>query len=186
MNRLLDRVRSAQTALARVTLTPLLVRAGIPVTFLTAFVLAYPVEVVAARVFGVLAVVAFVPALAPRRGWPTLAALLAVAGWLLSTIGYDQPVVLWQLLGLAGSLYLAHSLCALAAALPLDAVVDPEAVAWWALRALGVVLASAVLSVLLLLGLAGARGGSYLFAVVGGLATAVGAATLLVWLARRR
>ena len=42
-----------------------------------------------------------------------------------------ERIELWRLLGLAAPLYLAHSLAALAAVLPYDAVVAPEVLARW-------------------------------------------------------
>jgi hypothetical protein len=111
--------------------------------------------------------------------------LVAVAGWLLSTYGYGERAAVWRLLALAAALYLLHSLCALACALPYDAEVGVEVVAAWLMRALGVVLGSAVLSIVLL-GLAGWNvplpAGVALFV---GLAVAVSAAVLLGRLLRR-
>jgi hypothetical protein len=182
---IVDRVRSIQTAAARVTLAPVLVRASIFGSMLVAFVVAYPGQILAGRGLGLLLIVAVLPAVAPRRGWPTFATLVAVGGWVLSTSWYGEPIVLWRLLALATFLYLTHSLCALAALLPYDAVVAPELLARWVARALAVVLAAAVLAVLLM-ALAGRGGdGTFLAAALGGLAVAVALAALLAWLLRR-
>lgn len=177
MTAILDRLRAVRDAVFRVAVIPILLRACVFVTVLVALVLAYSDEVLASRAVVLLVLAALLPAIGPRRIWPTLTALLAVGGWLVSTIGYGEPVVLWRLLGLAGALYLAHSFCALAAALPYDALVSPEVVVRWVLRALGPVLAAAVLSVPLL-SLTERRGGSD-WAVLAGLAAAVGTAVLL-------
>lgn len=183
---MVERVRSIHRTVTRVTLGPLLVRCGVFLSALLALVLAYPVEVLTGRAAGPLLLVAVLPALAPRRAWPTLAMLVAVAGWVLATSGYGEPIALWRLIGLAGCLYLTHSLAALAALLPSDVVVTGELIARWVLRALGVVLAAAVAAVLLL-AVAGRVGDRALLgAALGGLAVAVLAAALLVWLARRR
>lgn len=183
---LLDRVRSVQTMANRAAATPLLVRCAVFLSTLVALVVAYPATVVASRALLALLLVALLPAVAPRRVGATVAVLVAVAGWLLSTSWYDEPIALWRLLALAGTLYLTHSLAALAALLPYDAQVAPDVVARWALRALVVVLASAVLAVLLL-AVAGRSGDrTLLLAALGGLATAVTAAALLNWLLRRR
>jgi hypothetical protein len=103
----------------------------------------------------------------------------------LSTSGYGEPIALWRLLGLAAFLYLTHSLCALAAMLPYDAVVGPEVLARWVSRAVAVVLVSAVFGIVLL-AVPGTGGrGDLLVAVLAGLAAAVGASALLAWLLRR-
>ncbi|TDC33471.1 hypothetical protein E1211_19070 [Micromonospora sp. 15K316] len=180
------RVRAVTSAATRISLPPLLVRAGVFLTVLGGLVLAYPVQVLSARTLGLLAVAALLPAVGPRRVWPTFAALVAVGGWLLAADGYDRPVELWRLLGLAALLYLAHTLCALAALLPYDAVVDPDVITGWLLRAGAVVLAASVLGVLVMV--AGGLGGTsgHQLVTVGGLLVAVGVAALLGWLLRRR
>jgi hypothetical protein len=181
-----DRVRSLQSAAGRITLAPMLVRGGVFASALLAFLVAYPARLLLGRPLGLLVIVALLPAVAPRRLWPTCTALVAVAGWLLSTSWYGEPVALWRLLALATFLYLTHDLCALAAFLPYDAAVAPEALLRWLSRALAVVLAAAVLSVLLIAA-AGPEGrGTSLVAALAGLAVAVGVAALLAWLLRRR
>jgi hypothetical protein len=180
------RLQSIQTAIVRTTLAPMLVRFGIFASTLIAFVLAFPPRLMIGQLFGLLVVVAVLPAVLPRRIWPTVAVLVAVAGWLLRTSWYGEPIALWRLLALATFLYLNHSLCALAAFLPYDAVIAPEALARWLFRALMVVLVAAVLAVLLLA--IADRGGdrTFLAAALGGLAVAVAACALLAWLLRRR
>ncbi|MEV7984006.1 hypothetical protein [Micromonospora sp. NPDC085948] len=180
------RVRAAQNAVARISVTPLLVRAGIFVIVFAGFVLAFPSEVLSGRPLLFLAVTALLPALGPRRVWAVFTALVTVGGWLLATDGYGRPVALWRLLAVAALLYLAHTLCALAALLPYDAVVDPALISRWLLRAGGVLLGTAVLGVLLLqaAGMGGEAG--YQWVTLLGLLLAVGTAALLGWLLRRR
>ncbi|MEU2614758.1 hypothetical protein ABZ570_24710 [Micromonospora sp. NPDC007271] len=181
-----ERARALRYAVSRISLTPLLVRAGIFLTVLVGFLVAYPVQAFTPRSLLALAVAAVLPAVGPRRVWPTFAALVTVGGWLLATLGFDRPPALWRLLAVAALLYLAHTLCALAALLPFDAVVDPDLVFRWLTRAGGVVLASAVLGVVLAW-LGGAGGESASQAVtVAGLLVAVGLSALLGWLLRRR
>jgi hypothetical protein len=183
---LVDRFRAARTAVTRATLAPLLVRGGIFLSTLIALAVAVPAEVLTTRLVGLLVVAAAVPAFAPKGGWPTIVTLAAVAGWVLATSRYDEPVELWRLLALASFLYLAHTLCALAALLPYDVVLAPDVLARWLARSAGVVLAAAVLSVLLL-SVAGRSGNqTFLVAALGGLAVAVLVAALLSWLLRRR
>lgn len=177
---------SLRHAAGRVSLTPLLVRVGIFLSVLVGFVLAYPSEVLTGRPLGALGIAALLPAVGPRRVWPTFAALVTVGGWLLSTAGYGRPIALWRLLALAAVLYLAHTLCALAAVLPYDAVVDPELIVRWLVRAGAVVLSAAVLGVLLVEAADVGADGGFLTATVAGLLVAVAVSALLGWLLRRR
>ncbi|MGC4894842.1 hypothetical protein [Micromonospora sp. DT31] len=183
---LVERVRALRYAAARVSPLPLLVRGGIFLTVLAGLLLAYPVQLLTSRALLILTVVAVLPAVAPRRIWPTFAALVTVGGWLLATLGFDRPPALWRLLAVSALLYLAHSLCGLAALLPHDGLIDPDVVLRWLARAGGVVLASAVLGVVLAwLGGVGGTDGSQAYTVVG-LLVAVGMSALLGWLLRRR
>jgi hypothetical protein len=183
---LTERVRALRYGVRRVSPTPLLVRAGIFLSVLVGLLVAYPAQAFTPRSLLAFTVVAVLPAVAPRRLWPTFAALVTVGGWLLATLGFDRPPALWRLLAVATLLYLAHTLCALVALLPYDAVVDPDLVLRWLARAGGVVLASAVLGIVLawLGGVGGDRGSQA--ATVVGLLVAVGLSGLLAWLLRRR
>lgn len=174
-----------RTVASRATLTPLLVRFAIALCGVLAVVTAYPVQLTASRYAPVLMVVAVLPAFLPRGRAGTVAAVLTVGGWVLDTTWYDQPVVLWRVLTLATLLYLAHTLTALAAALPYDALVDLDVVMLWLGRALAVVLGSAVLTVVVLSVTGELAGPAHLAATLAGLAAAVGATVLLARLLRR-
>ena len=179
------RLERARVALGRATLVPLLIRLGIALSFVLAMTVAWPQAVVASRVMTLLFVVAVYPAVAPRGRGTTAAVLVVVAGWIADTAYYDNRVALWRVLALATLLYLGHTLAALAAAVPYDAVVGLDVVTGWLLRAGAVVLISAVLTVLAL-GLADAlAGGAFVLATLVGLAAAVDATLLLVRLLRR-
>ena len=67
--------------------------------------------------------------------------VLVIGGWGVDTTYLNQPVVLDRVLTLAATLYVGHSLTALAAVLPLDAAVRFDVVTRWLVRAAGVVLA---------------------------------------------
>ena len=178
-------VKSARRVFARATVLPFLVRVGIAICGLVAMYTAWPLDVAARPYGGLLGVVALYPAVAPRGRAATIAALVVVAGWLVDTVGFGAEVALWRVLTLATMLYLGHSLTALAAVLPYDAVVNLDVVGGWLARALAVVLISAVLTVVALSLSADLAGGAFLAATLAGLAGAVGATLLLARLIRR-
>jgi hypothetical protein len=181
---MLDWIQRIRAAAERATPGPLLVRAGVFVTALGALLTAYPADLLASRVLLGLVLLAAVPMIAPRGRGATVVAIFAIAGWLVATMGYQEPITLPRLFSLTGLLYLTHSLAALAAALPLDAVVAPEVLARWVGRALLVVAASAVPALVVLI-VADAVRGAFLLASLVGLAFAVGITALLTYLLRR-
>jgi hypothetical protein len=182
---LVDQIRRVRSAMRRATVVPALVRGGVFLATLAALFTAYPSEIVAGRGLIPLAAVAALPALAPRGALPALAALVAIAGWGVTTVAFAEPVTFWRLTALASSLYVAHSLAALAAVLPYDAIVEPEVLARWLSRALLVAAASAALGGALLVGAVSWGGEPLLVASLLGLAVAVGLTALLGWLLRR-
>jgi hypothetical protein len=179
-----ERLDRARTAAARATLVPLLVRLAIALAFVLATTVAWPPAVVAGRLLLPLIAVAVYPAFAPGGRGATVAILTVVAGWIMDTAWHDNRVALWRVLAIATLLYLGHTLAALAAVLPYDAVVNLDVVTAWLARAGAVVLISAVLTVVAL-GLAGElAGGAFVIATLVGLAAAVAATMLLVRLLR--
>ncbi|MEV4618864.1 hypothetical protein AB0J74_09195 [Asanoa sp. NPDC049573] len=183
---LTGRFRAAQLAVTRATLIPLLVRSAVFVAFLAAMGFAFPPAIFFARTVAALVVVAAIPAFAPRGAITTLLIVGIVVGWVVVTAEVVEGIQLWRLLGLSTALYLAHTLAALAAVLPTDAVVAPEVLARWVARAAAVVLAAAVCGVLLV-SIAGAGGDKVLTAAgLGGLVVAVTVAAVLGWLVKRR
>lgn len=182
---LTERFRTVRTMLRRVSLPTLGVRGGVLLSGFVALVLAYPAEIFFSRFVFALLAAAILPAVAPKGRWATLFAVVTVGGWVLATSRSDEPVALWRLLGLATFLYLHHTLSALAAVLPYDAVVAPEVFTGWLGRALAVVLASAVLGVLLLAAAGWGGDRTFLAAALAGLAVAIGLTALLARLLRR-
>jgi hypothetical protein len=179
------RVTRMQVAIARATLVPLLVKAGIAVSFVAAMMVAWPQTIVLSQYFVILLAVAAYPAFAPRGRGPTFAVLTVVGGWVADTSYYDDRVALWRVVAIGTLLYLGHTLAALAAVLPFDGVVNLDVVLRWTTRAGVVVLISAVLTVIAL-GLADVlAGGAFVIATVAGLIAAVGATLLLARLLRR-
>ena len=181
----LVRLERARRALSRFTLIPFLIRLGIAVTGILAMSVSWPPSLLASQFFLPIAIVAVYPAFVPRGRGATVAALVAVAGWLVDTAGFDARVALWRVLAIATLLYLGHSLTALAAVLPYDAVVNVDVVGNWLARAFAVVIVSAVLTVGALGLTADLAGGAFLIATLVGLAGAVGATMLIARLLRR-
>jgi hypothetical protein len=179
------RIDRGRRMVVRATLMPFLIRIGIALSFVLAMTVAWPVEVAASRYLVLLFVVALYPAIAPRGRGVTITILVAVGGWILDTTWFDARVALWRVLSLAALLYIGHTLAALAAVLPYDALVNLDVVTGWLARALVAVLIAAVL-IVVALGLTSALGGSaFLVATLVGLAGAVGATLLLSRLLRR-
>jgi hypothetical protein len=182
---LTHRIARARRVAGRATLVPLLVRCGIALSLVLAMVVAWPAEIAGSRLLLPLLAVAGYPAVAPRGRGATVAILVVVAGWVVDTTWFDARVALWRVLSIGTLLYLAHTLTALAAALPYDAVVNLDAVTTWLARAAAAVLISAVLTVIAL-GLADKlAGGAFVIATLVGLAGAAGATMLLARLLRR-
>ena len=122
----------------------------------------------------------------PRTRWVSLVALLAIVGWLFTTIAFGGPVTPWRLGGLAVTLYVMHSGAALAAVLPFDCLVAPGTVLHWLGRTV------AVLGASLAIGLGGLLAASVIpstrstYGPIAGSAVAAALAFLLVWHLRRR
>ncbi|WP_239135492.1 hypothetical protein [Actinoplanes derwentensis] len=170
----------------RATAVPFIVRCGILVTGLLAFGVAWPIELLSSpRFFLTVACVAFWPVVAPRGRGGTVAALVVIAGWLVDTSAFGSPVTLWRVLALSTLLYLAHTLTALAAVLPYDAIVNFDVPGLWLVRSLAVVVISAVV-IILALGLTADLGGDpFELATVVGLAAAAAVTMVLSRLTRR-
>ncbi|MEU7907854.1 hypothetical protein [Actinoplanes sp. NPDC049118] len=179
------RIERARRAVVRATLLPLLVRCGIGLVFFAAMTVAWPAGLVVSRYLVLLGVVAVYPAVAPRGRGVTFAVLVVVCGWILDTTWGDARVALWRVLSIATLLYVGHTLAALAAVLPYDAIVNLDVVATWLGRALLVVLISAVLTVVALGLTAELAGGAFVIATLVGLGAAVGMTLLLARMLRR-
>lgn len=148
VNRRIDRWR---TAAGRATVVPFTIRLGVALTGLLTLAVAWPGDLLSDPKFMLPALVAVLwPVAAPQGRGGSAVALTAIAGWLIDTTGFGAPVELWRVLALAALLYLGHTLTALAAVLPYDAIVNFDVPALWLGRALLVVLLSAVVIVLAL------------------------------------
>jgi|SRR5690606_28961320 len=170
---------------ARATAVPLLVRALVGLAAVAATVLAWPADLLLGPPGLLLLGIAALPALAPRTPLVSAVVLLAVAGWLVATAAYDEPVTLWRLVALASALYLLHSTAALAAHLPYDAIVAPAVPLRWLARTGAVLAATAAVGVFAL-ALNDLLGGqAFEVATLVGLVVAVGVAAVLARLIRR-
>ena len=181
----INRMGRARRVAVRATLVPLLVRCGIALSLVLAMVVAWPVEIAGGRFLPLLIAVALYPAIAPRGRGATVVILVVVAGWIADTTWFEARVALWRVLSIGTLLYLGHTLSALAAVVPYDAVVNLDVVTTWLGRAAAVVLVSAVLTVIALGLGAELAGSAFVLATLVGLAGAVGATTLLARLLRR-
>ncbi|WP_433300910.1 hypothetical protein ACQP2F_04585 [Actinoplanes sp. CA-030573] len=180
-------VEAVRVVLSRATAIPFLVRCGIGLCGLAAMFVAWPTEVTTSQYTSPLLVLtALYPAVAPRGRGATFSALVVVAGWITATTGeLGSRVGLAPVLTLATLLYIGHSLTALAAVLPYDAMVSLDMVGGWMLRAAAVVLVSAVLTVVALGLSADLAGGAFLLATLVGIAGAVGATLVIARLLQR-
>ena len=185
IDRMTQRLEEAQRNIKRATLVPFLVRLGIGLSLLLAMTAAWPAAVVGLPPFLLLAVIALLPAFRPGGKLVTFAILIILTGWVIDTVWQDSRIALWRVLTIATLTYLAHTLAALAAQLPTDAVVSLDVVLNWLGRAGAAVLLSAVLTIIAL-GLADDLAGpAFVVATLAGLAAAVGATILLARLLRR-
>jgi hypothetical protein len=179
-------IDAARGVLARATALPFLVRAAVALCGLIAMGVAWPSLLVTDQLVApLLLLVAVYPAVAPRGRGATFSALVVVGGWIADTVDAGARIELWRVITIATLLYLGHTLTALAAVLPYDAIVSFDMVGGWLLRAGAVVLVSAVLTVATL-GLADdLAGGAFVLATIAGIACAVGATILIARLLRR-
>lgn len=165
---------------------PMLVRAGVFVTALAAQLVAWPAALVLNRTILVLVVLAVLPVLAPRSWLVSLVIFAGVLGWLASTTAYQEPLTYWRLVLLAGLLYLLHTLAALAAVLPYDAVISPGVLVGWVRRCGVVVLLTAGVAMFTLLLPSYLPGQRFLVASLVGLGLILAVAAYLAALVRRR
>jgi hypothetical protein len=165
---------------------PMLVRGALFLAGLVAQVVAWPIDVTFNSTGLLLVLAAAVPMVAPRTRLVTVFLVVAVLGWLVATSAYGEPVAYWRLVILAAGLYGVHTLAALAAVLPMDAVVPGVVLAQWLLRAgvvVGLTIVVALFTVVVPAYLGGHR---YLLASLLGLIAMIGLAGYLAALVRQR
>lgn len=173
-------------ALGRVTPATYLLRGMTFVFTLIAAVYAIPAFVFQPRLIVLGALGAALAALFPGTRIVTAVLAIAVFGWVLGWMGHLQDLTPWQVIVFGSALFLAHSSAALAAVVPMDAVVSPEVLVRWYGRAFAIVAASALLALILILGASLVAGfnGTFVASLVG-LAAAAALVIALVRLIRR-
>lgn len=125
-------------------------------------------------------------ALWPRTRWVSVVALASIAVWLLTTVGFGEPVTPWRLILLASGLYAMHAGAALAAVLPYDSVVAPAVLVRWAARTATILVASLTLGIGGLVILSRLQAVQTLGAAIAGAVVAAGLTGLLAWQLLRR
>lgn len=165
---------------------PLLVRGALFLAGLVAQAVAWPVEVTFASSGLLLVLAAAIQMVAPRTRLVSGFLLSVVLGWLVATTAYGEPVAYWRLVILAAALYGVHTLAALAAVLPIDAIVSVDVLAQWLLRAAVVVGLTVIVALFTLVVPAYLGGHRYLVASLFGLLAMIGLAGYLAALVRQR
>lgn len=134
----------AVDAVRRLGRAALLARALVAVTGFAALALVLPPGLRGPLPYVVSALLALVPAVVPGTWLVMALELLVMFGWLLRTTAFEVPVTWLPLVTLAWVAYLHHAGSALAAALPLDAVVTGSVLRRFLVRAIAMLAAVAV------------------------------------------
>ncbi|MGY0233225.1 hypothetical protein [Longispora urticae] len=171
--------------ISRIAPGPLLLRAIVFATGVSAFGIALPGTLLTGPVMMAGSVLAAVVALAPGGPFVTMVQLSTAALWFIGTAMDGGGRSTAALVAVACALYLQHSACALAAAVPLDAVVLPAVLLRWFARTVGVMLITAVLGVVVVTLSSGVSPSSSLVFPLLGVAGAILAAAILAYLALR-
>ncbi|MGH3713937.1 MAG: hypothetical protein ACRDT4_10825 [Micromonosporaceae bacterium] len=171
--------------LRRVNAGPLALRAVALGSGFAAVLLAVPAPVRGPGVWLLAGLLALGAAIGVSTPWVSALEYVAVLVWFATTTIYRYDLDVGQVLGLMFALYLHHSACALAAVLPVDAVVAPRLLRDWALRT-GAVLTVSLLAGAVILALPSLTGRSTsVWVPVAGLVALLAAGYLVVRLARR-
>lgn len=176
-----ERVALLRRMRHRATPGPLVVRGALCFATITALALAAPSGLLLGRAAPVVLCGALLVTLAPRSRIVSFVLVGAAVGWLLSTTVFDDRVLAWRLVALAAAMYVVHTLAALAAVLPYDAVIPPGVLAAWLVRASLIAAISASLGILALIEARRLVGPTYVLASIG----AVLITGLLVWVLTR-
>jgi hypothetical protein len=113
--------------------------------------IAAPTAFVSLRLLLPIAVAAALPALVPSGRVVGVTMAFIIGLWVTATLAFGEPATPGRTFMAACALYLTHSAAALAAALPYDAIVDNQVIVRWAARAAMVIIASGVITALIVL-----------------------------------
>ncbi|WP_157545358.1 hypothetical protein [Hamadaea tsunoensis] len=174
-------------AISRITPATVLVRGLVFVFTFIALVLAIPSFMFGVTPLSVAALAALVTALAPGTRMVTIVLAAGLFGWVAGWLGRLGELSAVQLVLFGSVLFLAHSSASLAALIPFDAVVSPEVLLRWYLRAFAIAGGSALVGLVLIVGASLTSGiNGTALASLAGLAAAAGLIAVLVRLLRRR
>lgn len=161
---------------ARLAPVPVMVRSLVFVCALAGMWVAAPERLLHPRMLIMFGLLAVLPALFPAGRWVSLAMTSIAVLWLASTLAVGEPATAGRTFAAACALYLTHSAAALAAVLPVDAVVDISVLLRWAARATLVLFGAAAVTGFVVWFAPGLDPTTSLFAIIGGL----GAVALVV------
>ena len=172
---------------SRITPATLLVRGTTFVMTMIALVMAIPPFLFTPRLVLVSALAGLVVACAPGSRIVTVALILAALGWGAAWTGRLAEISPLELVAFGSVLFLTHSSASLATLIPYDAVVAPEVLVRWYVRALAIVAASALIALALLVAVSAMGDFSGAAAAsLAGLAAAVALVVLGVRLVRQK
>jgi hypothetical protein len=144
LNRILQRV-------ARTAPGPAAVRAVVFLAAAAGMWIAAPTPFVSLRLLLPIVVAAALAALIPQGRVVGVTMAFIVGLWVTATLGFGEPASAGRTFMAACALYLTHSAAALAAALPYDAIVDNQVLIRWAGRTAMVIVASGLITALVVL-----------------------------------
>jgi hypothetical protein len=136
---------------ARTAPGPAAVRAVVFFAAAAGMWIAAPTALVSFRLLLPIVVAAALPALIPNGRVVGVTMAFIVGLWVTATLGFGEPASALRTFMAACALYVTHSAAALAAMLPYDAIVDNQVIIRWAGRSALVIIASGLITALVVL-----------------------------------
>jgi hypothetical protein len=122
----------------------------------------------------------------PRTRWVGLTGLAVLGTWVLTTVGFGEPITPGRLIVISSGLYTMHAAAAMASVLPYDAVVAPAVLVRWAARTAAVAVASLTLGLGGLIIVSRLHAAQTLAAPIAGAVVAAALVGMLAWLLWRK